>query len=130
MRFGSSVTSLLKENRIKLFKDIPVWIDYFKNNGYNFAFGARIHGNIIALLAGIPVCLYTDDMRVLEMAEFFDIPYITKLGKGFDLYDAYNMIDYSKFNFTFESKLNNFQRFFDKYGIPCKIGQGIEHLTK
>ena len=129
-RFGSLALNLLNENRIKLFKDIPVWFDYLKNNGYNFSFGSRIHGNIVPLLCNIPVLIYTDDMRVLELAEFFDIPYLTKIPKSFDLLEAYNNLDYSKFNAGFKTKFRNFQNFFDEYNIPCRLGQAREYLLK
>lgn len=127
-KFGSIVPKLLKENRIKLFKDIPLWLDYLTQNGFNFSFGSRIHGNVASLLCGIPALIYAQDMRVLEMAEFFDIPYITKIGKRFDIYEQYNLLDYSKFNLTYDVKMKNFQNFFDKYDIPCSVYADVHEL--
>lgn len=128
IQHGSIAPWLIKNDRIKFFKDIPIWFNYLKENSFNFSFGSRIHGNIICLLSGIPVLIYAQDMRVLEMAEYFDIPHIVKIDKSFDLYEQYKLLDYSKFNLTFESKFKNFQNFFDKYDIPCKVGRGIDDL--
>lgn len=43
----------------------------------DFVTGARLHGCIAALIQGIPAVMIARDIRVMEIAEFFDIPYYT-----------------------------------------------------
>ena len=130
LRFGNTTTQLLKENRIKLFKDILVWMDFIKNSGFNFSFGTRIHGNIVATLCKAPAFIWARDMRVLEMAEYFNFPYTTKINRKIDLFEVYQSLDYSKFNQNFKEKFDNFQLFFDVHKIPCTVGQGINEFVK
>jgi polysaccharide pyruvyl transferase WcaK-like protein len=61
---------------------------------YDFVFGSRFHGNIIALQAGTPACLICHDTRTSEMAEFLGLPFvrikdIQKIDVDF-LYDQVN----------------------------------------
>lgn len=121
LRFGKTVPELLKQNRITLFEDIPDWMDYIKNEGFNFSFGTRIHGNLINILCNVPALIYACDTRVLEMAEFFKIPHIKTLPYDFDLYKMYENVDYFEFNKNYNEKAAKFQNFFDKFEIPCKI---------
>lgn len=125
LRFGNCALKLLEQGRIKLFEDIPKWMHFIKEGGYNFAFGSRIHGNLISILCKIPALIYARDMRVLEMVEYFELPFITELPKKFDLYEMYENLDYTKFNENFNKKFENFQNFFDKHNIPCIVGKGI-----
>ena len=110
---------LVSDNRLFLFADVPNWMQYLMNENYAFSFGARIHGNIVSILCGIPAMVHCCDCRTLEMAEFFDIPHIedSKLAKKKDLYDIYNELDYSKFNNTFKDKYDFFQQFFIEHGL-------------
>ena len=45
---------LLTEDRVKLIYDIPCWIQYLEEEKFHFSCGSRIHGNIAAILAGVP----------------------------------------------------------------------------
>lgn len=110
---------LVSSNRLFLFADVPNWMQYLINENYAFSFGARIHGNIVSILSGIPAMVHCCDCRTLEMAELFDIPHIddSQLAKKKDLYDIYNELDYSKFNNTFKEKYDFFQQFFIDHGL-------------
>lgn len=104
-------TRLLSEGRIKLFYYLPAWYSYIKNN-VDFVFGSRIHGNLVALLAGKPAMVYLPpnaDLRVKELAEFFEVPVTRKSNK--DMYALYEEADYTLFNKNFEKKFNDFERF-------------------
>ncbi len=110
---------LVSSNRLFLFADVPNWMQYLINENYAFSFGARIHGNIVSILSGIPAMVHCCDCRTFEMAELFDIPHIedSQLAKKKDLYDIYNELDYSKFNNTFKEKYDFFQQFFIDHGL-------------
>jgi polysaccharide pyruvyl transferase WcaK-like protein len=57
---------------IRVFWDVATW--YTEMNNYDFVFGNRFHGNMIALQAGTPACVICHDTRTSEMCEFFGLP--------------------------------------------------------
>ncbi|MDD6157380.1 MAG: polysaccharide pyruvyl transferase family protein [Lachnospiraceae bacterium] len=114
--------NLLVSNRLKLFVDIPEWRSFLQQNGYNLSLGSRIHGNIMALLSGIPAIIYAQDTRTREMAEFYNIPYFLpehKFQKS--VYDIYQNADFRKFNLEFSSKYDAFENFLIQHGIVEKM---------
>lgn len=110
---------LVSSGRLLLFADMPDWMEFLRNSDFAFSFGARIHGNIMSILSGIPAMVHPCDCRTKEMAEFFDIPYITndELKKCRDLYDIYEKLDYSIFNAKFQKKYDFFEKFLIDHGI-------------
>lgn len=129
-RFNQITLDLLKNNRIKLFSDIPVWFNYLQDNNFNFSFGGRIHGSIIAILNNIPACVYIKDLRIKELVDFYHIPYINKIDETFNIIDLYNKIDYSDFNKSYAQNFENYQNFFKKHDIPCILGENSKFDEK
>lgn len=108
---------LLVEDRVKMFYDIPVWMNYFEEEGVNFSCGSRIHGNIAATLSGIPAKVIYRDARTRELAEFFELPLAENWKKDQSLYDVYLEADYTAFNRGFAEKFKAFEAFMTKHGI-------------
>lgn len=120
---------LFCKNRIKLIYDIPVWMQYLKN--FTYSCGSRIHGNIIAILAGIPATVIVRDARTRELAEYFAIPiYSCGRDNRKDIYELYLEADYSKFNKTFEEKYNLFEAFLRTHGIIDSIRDNTMFQSK
>lgn len=107
---------LLSSGRLLYFIDMPNWREYIRNEGYNFSFGGRIHGNIMSLLSGIPAAVYVCDSRTREMAEFFDIPIIEESSDK-SLYEIYCSIDFARFNASFGQKYDTYEKFLVEHGI-------------
>ncbi|MCL2470351.1 MAG: polysaccharide pyruvyl transferase family protein [Propionibacteriaceae bacterium] len=63
---------LLSQNRTRFCVDPTTWIRHL--SGFDFSFGSRIHGNIVALLAGVPAVVLAHDSRTLELADYHEIP--------------------------------------------------------
>lgn len=112
---------LLAENRIKLLYDIPYWIKYLQTEGFHFSCGSRIHGNIAAILAGVPAMVLYRDARTRELAEFMELPCCPSID-GRLLYKKYLKADYSRFNKTFSDKFKKFEHFMVSHGISHDIG--------
>lgn len=112
--------NLLCEDRIKLLYDIPYWLEYLQNEGFNFSCGSRIHGNIAAILAGIPAMVIYRDARTRELAEFLELPCCRTL-EGKELYEEYLKADYTCFNKNFSAKFKKFERFLVSHGISYDI---------
>ena len=62
------------KKHMRVFFDIDAWMEYLR--GFDFVFGTRIHGTMIALQAGVPAVCLTHDSRTKEMCETMKIPHI------------------------------------------------------
>lgn len=120
---GFDLVDWFYEKRVRLLADMWDWQHSIINERITFSYGTRIHGNIMAILSGVPALIVNLDARVKEMAEFYEIPNIN-LDKAFkikedgnNLYETYLNIDYSNFNRSFINKYNAFNAFLVKCGI-------------
>ena len=106
-----------------------------QNEGICFSLGTRIHGNIMAVLSGIPALIVNVDSRVKEMAEFYDIPnieycdVIKQIDKKEDLYKLYEKTDYTEFNQEYKEKYNAFNDFMIKKGIVKNMNTDNPYLN-
>jgi hypothetical protein len=57
-----------------VFFDAHAWMEFYKK--YDFVIGARIHGVMLALQAGVPALCIAHDSRTLELCETMKIPHI------------------------------------------------------
>ena len=99
---------LFKSNRIRGFVTVPSWLDFLRQGDLNF--GSRIHGNIAAILAGIPAFIIAPDSRVLELAEYHRIPHTTVA----DLDENTSVFDLLE-NVNFNSVLDGHKERFEAY---------------
>ena len=100
------------------FTNIPAWIDYFREN-VDFSFGSRIHGNVAAILAGVPSVAVPYDRRVLELAEYHNIPYIKvkPLAKVQTLYDVFEKADFSSVHRGHKERFGHYLDFLHTLGL-------------
>jgi hypothetical protein len=112
---GSS--ELLSQNQVRLFVDPWPWIDYLRD--FAFAFGTRIHGNIVALLAGTPASVLVHDSRSLELVRYFQIPHrlVTDTPADIDASDLYDEADYTELNRGHARRFANFAEFLARHGL-------------
>lgn len=59
-----------------IFKDIDSWNSFFTESQIQLSVGARFHGNMIALLSGVPAIWLTHDSRTKELCECMNLPHI------------------------------------------------------
>ena len=123
--YGIDTARLLATNKTRLIADMNDWYSYIKNNHFTYSFGSRIHGSIMAILAGTPATVIAIDTRTQEMAEYLDIPYIknceNKRYTAEDVYDFYCKADYTKFNATFKNKFEKYENFLKDHKIISQI---------
>jgi hypothetical protein len=76
-RFALGVTpeeyATFAKKLCKAFFSVEGWADYIQMK--DFSFGTRFHGNMIALLNGVPAVIIAHDSRTTEMCQFMKIPY-------------------------------------------------------
>lgn len=122
-----AIIKLLAENKLLNIPNMNDWHAFLKNKKFNYSFGSRIHGSIMAILAGIPSTVVAIDTRTQEMADFFDIPYVMhSKNKRFstkEIYQTYLDADYNKFNENFAQKFDFYENFLVEHGIVKRINQ-------
>lgn len=117
---GSLDHYLCQEDKIRFFADTMPWIEFMAEQ--QFAVGTRIHGNVAALLAGVPAFQLAHDSRTLELARFHRIPHLV-LGEheSLDAADLYDLADPSDFNASRDANRELWWAFLDR--------NGLEHLS-
>lgn len=77
------------------------WVDDL--NGMDWAFGGRIHGNMVAMAACIPMFLVSIDQRLLELVQETKIHHVASVDPNFEKLednDVAKMIGDANFNGT------------------------------
>ncbi len=99
-----------------VFFDIASWMDFISE--HDFAIGTRFHGNLIALLSGIPSILFAHDARTREMAEFFGMPFvdIRKVEK-IDLEKIYGEADLVSLEVRYQYLYRKYVEFLNENGL-------------
>lgn len=57
-----------------VFFDIPSWMEHYRK--FDLVIGARIHGVMLALQAGVPGLCIAHDSRTLELCQTMKVPYV------------------------------------------------------
>lgn len=60
---------------IRVCFNVNDWISLIRT--YDFVFGNRFHGNMLALQEGVPACVVCHDTRTEEMCKFLELPHIS-----------------------------------------------------
>lgn len=105
-------------SRAVSFTNIPSWLE-FMNKNIDFAFGNRIHGNVAAVLAGVPTVVVPCDKRVLELADYHNIPSISlkAIEKTSSLAEIYEKADFSSIYNGHEERFRHYLDFLRKLGL-------------
>ncbi len=107
----------------RVFFDVWSWMEHYRH--YDLVVGARIHGVMLALQAGVPGLCIAHDSRTLELCQTMLIPHITprELGHNFNLdriVDAAK-IDGVAFDKNRRELAKRFREFFVGNEIAAKI---------
>ena len=94
-----------------MFFDTAEWFKW--NEQYDFSMGARIHGNVANMLAGVPSLTLTYDTRVKEICDHFHLPQlpISEVNKIQKPEEVKEYIDYDEFYRSYDGKLEDYVEF-------------------
>ena len=108
------------EKQSKTFFTIKDWFNWIKK--YNFSIGTRFHGNLAALLNGVPAMILVHDSRTRELCEFSSIPHklINEITE-FDPVALFENANYEQFNKRYKEIYTQYIIFLDKNNIPHKL---------
>jgi hypothetical protein len=113
---------LYREDRMRFFLDSRTWLDF--NATRDYSVGTRIHGSVMALVAGTPATLVAHDSRTLEIADFHQIPHVllSQLTRTSTVADLYEQSDWSAFNAGKAERFELLTRFLET--------NGLEHIAQ
>lgn len=88
----------------------------------SMSIGTRIHGSVASVLSGLPTYVICTDSRVLELAEYHEIPHC--LEKDFDfskpVYELYENVDFSAVYKNHKSRYENYVSFMEENGLTVQ----------
>ncbi len=115
--------------KARMFYNVPAWLEYMK--GIDFSFGSRIHGNLIAVLAGVPSVVFSFDSRTRELAEYHNIPFVPMdcINENTDIIELYENADFSKVLQGHEKRFGQFLQFLDCNRIPHLNREELNTVT-
>lgn len=103
----------------RYFYSVKDWIDGIKGRD-DFSIGSRFHGNIAAILSGVPTLMINVDKRMKGMNDFYKIPSIdiTEFDNKKPIEYYRSLADYSRFNKTYAKRYDDFVDYCKKNGVP------------
>ncbi|MBW6416193.1 polysaccharide pyruvyl transferase family protein [Celeribacter sp. PS-C1] len=104
------------ENHMRIFFKWADWRAHVET--MDFAFGCRFHGNMMAMIAGVPAVWYVHDTRTQELCERLSLPTISvheMAETGFSLERVLEKANYSTFNATYQDRCDEFDAFFTSH---------------
>ncbi len=113
---------LYAENRTRFFINVPSWLEFLRQA--DFSFGARLHGNIAATLAGTPSIMMVKDERMKELAQYHELCHVTVE----DVYKSQNIFELIE-KADFKSPERKQRENFDRY-IDFLDKNGVDHIYK
>ena len=115
---------MYREGKVRLYVDPSTWIEELR--AFDFSFGSRIHGNIAALLAGVPCTVLCGDSRTLELCRYFGIPHrkMSETPKDIDPAELYEAADFSELVNGHKERFLRFTGFLEKNGLENTFDHG------
>ncbi len=106
----------LKEHK-RVFFEIEPWVEWLRQ--FDFSMGSRFHGNVLAVMNGIPALTMVIDGRMQELTRLFRLPTMDAAEFSMDkpLAYYYDLADFTEFNRVYPQRLAAFRDFLDKNGL-------------
>ncbi len=106
----------LKE-QTHVFYEIEPWVEWLRQ--FDFSMGSRFHGNVLAIMNGIPALTMVIDGRMQEMTKYFRLPTLDVKDFSLDrpLSYYYDLADFTEFNRVYPQRLATFLDFLHRNGL-------------
>lgn len=111
---------LYEEDRVRFFVNFREWNRFLSKA--DFCFGARLHGNISAVISGTPSLIIPKDARMRELAEYHNLTRVVSgdIKNDTSIWDLIEKAD-------FKAPCKNQHRNFDNYRNFLKLN-GLENI--
>jgi hypothetical protein len=103
-----------------------LWVRQVRRGGFNFSYGSRIHGNLVALQQRIPAYVEVISARTREICDFYGIPNTMSMPfrrRRKLMYELYLACDYSGFAANYAEKYRRFVDFLTDKGLSNNVGE-------
>jgi hypothetical protein len=105
---------------MRVFFRVSDWIDAVRE--YDFVFGNRFHGNMVALQNGVPACVVCHDTRTEEMCRFLGLPYANIVDLDtIDVRSLYERVDTAALNSRYKALYPQYMDFLRANGLSAKM---------
>ena len=107
--------------RLRIFFNIPDWTAC--TSTMSASIGSRFHGNIAALMSGVPALFLVHDMRTRELCEFFHLPHVMldRPYKAESLIERMLSVDYEDFMRYFAAIRTEWILFLNRNGLSVGL---------
>lgn len=104
----------------RVFFSVEEWSAFIR--GFDFVLGSRFHGNLIALLQGVPAFVIAHDARTRELCELFHMPHLqVSEVPRIDVRALYELADYSAMELQYNALVRNYIEFLDENSVQHKL---------
>jgi hypothetical protein len=131
LKHGADAWQAIIARNYRVFFDIDQWTEFLST--FDFSFGSRLHGTILALTSGTPAVMMTHDTRTSEMADLCRIPsFPIHETNEIDVCKIYNQVSFRDFEERYRTLFRRFVGFLNDNGVehclkltgaPEKLGQ-------
>lgn len=106
-----------------MFFDIQEWDNFYKEHEITFAFGTRFHGNMEAMLNGVPSLWITHDSRTRELTDMLKLPNIRleEFRKLERIEEMFEFCDYSDTKKNYLKLCKNYVEFLNENNLDHKF---------
>jgi polysaccharide pyruvyl transferase WcaK-like protein len=110
-------------SKFKIYFDIDEWRASIAK--CSFSAGSRFHGNLIALLSGVPAHVICHDTRTRELCELGGVPHslLQDIPPDFEIADLQQATNVGKFIRTHADNYSGYRRFLDRNNIPHTLAK-------
>ena len=131
--FAALLGKYARENRLRFFLNRKPWMDLLA--AADISFGHRIHGSLLAILAGTPTAVVPFESRTEELARFHGIP-VLRPGTdatGSDGLDLFGSLDFSEIGQRQADNFRNWLSFLRENGLETvfdRTGSSVENRNE
>lgn len=115
----------VRSGRVLGFTEARSWFEYF--NDIDYSFGSRIHGNIAAVVSGVPAFVFTPDTRTEELCRFGNIPFmpLRDLKGGEDIRGILEKQDFRAVCRGHKERFQHYVDFLNRNGVKHIYAGGV-----
>ena len=105
----------------KWFFKLDEWLNYMGD--IDFAFGTRFHGNMAAIVMGVPALNLVFDTRTKELVEYLNLPYLdfAEINPATTISNLFDAADFDLFNRSYPIKYTTYRDFLISNGLQTKL---------